>query len=475
MTNKNHYLVSENEASALELSKAKSTIEIASKECDGMRTEFSRGLAHEHEKKARSFQSGSSEDDSNEFSTLRRELYDLRGQLHKLHARGGTDCYSPDSEKKKLQDALRSVVVTQKPNVKWDDVAGLDEAKTILKEVSILSYLFTTKPNYFVVSARVQAEFLFCFLPGNSFTNKMSPVIYRQTSSLQWNSLLWTSWNWCVLTVDLSRNDIGIKGKTELARAVATETDCPFFSVSSSDLVSSFQGESERLISNLFEMARKAAKESPSSRAIVFIDEADSLCSRRKNNDSDSETRIKTELMKQMDGLGKENSEVLVLGATNAPWQIDDAMRRRFQNRLYIPLPDEDALVSIIKIHVGDTRNTLDDDTFAKLGRLADGASGSDIKDLVQKALMEPVRRCRDAEQFILDEKKEHWLPSKTCKCGAKWIGMEDEDFPLKMLREPDLCEEDFERALLRWSKSVDQKSLIKFSDFTKSFGVHGN
>ena len=192
-----------------------------------------------------------------------------------------------------------------------------------------------------------------------------------------------------------------------------------------------------------------------------------------------------------MDRMGNEGCDkVLVLGATNVPWEIDSAMRRRFEKRVYIPLPDEDARTSMIKIHVGDTSHCLSEGTFDGLGRLTVGASGSDIKNLVKDALMEPVRRCLDAQQIILGEEGEHWMPcnkypncgycpqvmstTTPCeKCGAKWIGMED--VPPEMLREPDLCKDDFRRALCSWTKSVHKDSLKKYMEFTETFGSDGN
>ena len=111
-------------------------------------------------------------------------------------------------------------------------------------------------------------------------------------------------------------------GKSYLAKAVATEADSTFFSVSSSDLISKWQGESERLVKNLFEMTR----ESKGGRAIIFIDEVDSLCGSRSEGESDSARRIKTEFLVQMDGVGKNSGNVLILGTTNVPWELDTAI-----------------------------------------------------------------------------------------------------------------------------------------------------
>lgn len=184
-------------------------------------------------------------------------------------------------------------------------------------------------------------------------------------------------------------------GKSYLAKAVATEANnSTFFSVSSSDLVSKWLGESEKLVKNLFELAR-AHKPS-----IVFIDEVDSLCSARSDNESESARRIKTEFLVQMQGVGSDNDGVLVLGATNTPWILDSAIRRRFEKRIYIPLPDEHARLVMFKIHLGNTAHTLTEDNLRTLASKTDGFSGSDISIVVRDALMQPVRKVQTATHF---------------------------------------------------------------------------
>ena len=118
-------------------------------------------------------------------------------------------------------------------------------------------------------------------------------------------------------------------GKSYLAKALANESSIEgrqttFFSVSSSDLVSKWVGESEKLVRSLFELARE---KKPS---IIFVDEIDSLCTTRSDSESESARRIKTEFLVQMDGVGKDQTGVLLLGATNLPWGLDQAVRRRF-------------------------------------------------------------------------------------------------------------------------------------------------
>ena len=227
-----------------------------------------------------------------------------------------------DEDDGRLRSALSSAVVAEKPNVKWEDVAGLEGAKETLKEAVILPQKF---PQLFTGERRPWGGILLYGPPGT--------------------------------------------GKSYLAKAVATEANSTFFSVSSSDLVSRWQGESERLVKQLFQMARE---QSP---AIVFIDEIDSLCGSRSEGENESTRRIKTEFLVQMDGVKKGGPEqrVLVLGATNTPWSLDPAMRRRFEKRIYIPLPEEHARAEMFRLNVGDTANTLVQEDYKDLGKMSEG------------------------------------------------------------------------------------------------------
>lgn len=346
-----------------------------------------------------------------------------------------------DEEKNKLRGALSGAIVTEKPDVKWDDVAGLDQAKDSLKETVILPTRFP-----------------------QLFTGKRKPfkgiLLYGPPGT----------------------------GKSFLAKAVATEADSVFFSVSSSDLVSKWQGESERLVRNLFEMAR----ESPGGKAIIFIDEVDSLCGSRSEGESDSARRIKTEFLVQMDGVGKTSNGVLVLGATNVPWELDAAIRRRFEKRVYIPLPQGFARTLMVKLNLGDTPSSLTEDDFDKLGEITEGASGSDIKVLVKEALMQPLRTCQKAQQFMAMD--EFLVPCEkypncsrcpvklssdkkgkdyNCKyCGAQRMNLWD--VPPEKLKAPDVTMKDFEKVLKHAFSSVSSQELEQYNDWTKQFGQEG-
>jgi vacuolar protein-sorting-associated protein 4 len=150
----------------------------------------------------------------------------------------------------------------------------------------------------------------------------------------------------------------------------------------------------DRLVKQLFAMARE------NKPSIIFIDEVDALCGPRGEGESEASRRIKTEMLVQMDGVGKDSTGVLVLGATNIPWQLDAAIRRRFQRRVHISLPDIGARTTMFKLAIGETPTTLKSEDYRELAKLAEGYSGSDITIAVQDALMQPVRKIQQATHF---------------------------------------------------------------------------
>jgi vacuolar protein-sorting-associated protein 4 len=150
-----------------------------------------------------------------------------------------------------------------------------------------------------------------------------------------------------------------------------------------------------RLIKLLFALARE---KKPS---IIFIDEIDSLCGSRDSADANPHlVGVKTEIMVQMDGVGKDNEGILVLGATNNPWSLDSAIRRRFQRRIHIPLPDEAARRQLFKIFAQKEDINLTKSDYVELGRRSVGWSGSDIANAMQDAYMAPVKKATMAKHF---------------------------------------------------------------------------
>jgi katanin p60 ATPase-containing subunit A1 len=194
-------------------------------------------------------------------------------------------------------------------------------------------------------------------------------------------------------------------GKTLLAKAVCALNQSSFFSCPSSSLVSKFRGESEKIVRCLFEAARCMAP------AVVFLDEVDALVgSRGESGEHEASRRLKTEIFSQMDGIASSNNSgsssgtkegeggapgagrVMVLATTNCPWDLDEAIRRRLEKRIFIPLPDKAARVDLFSICLKGI--TLGNDVdVAHLASLGEGYSGADIHVVCRDAAMMPMRR----------------------------------------------------------------------------------
>lgn len=227
-------------------------------------------------------------------------------------------------------------IVVQGDEVHWDDVAGLDVAKKALKEAVVYPFL---RPDLFM-GLREPARGMLLFGPPGT-------------------------------------------GKTMLARAVATESRSTFFAISASSLTSKWLGESEKLVRALFSLAKALAP------SIIFVDEIDSLLSSRGgSSEHESTRRIKTEFLIQWSDLqraaaGKaqtdkekqdgDASRVLVLAATNLPWAIDEAARRRFVRRQYIPLPEGHVRATQLRTLLGHQKHSLNHQDIQVLVELTDG------------------------------------------------------------------------------------------------------
>ncbi|SCU78319.1 LAFA_0A06040g1_1 [Lachancea sp. 'fantastica'] len=258
-----------------------------------------------------------------------------------------------------------SEIVVRGDEVHWDDIAGLEAAKSSLKEAVVYPFL---RPDLFR-GLREPVRGMLLFGPPGT-------------------------------------------GKTMLARAVATESNSTFFSISASSLTSKYLGESEKLVRALFAIAKKL---SPS---IVFVDEIDSIMGSRNNDgENESSRRIKNEFLVQWSSLSsaaagkkgdknedggddEEDERVLVLAATNLPWSIDEAARRRFVRRQYIPLPElETRKKQLVKL-LAHQKHTLTEEDFEQVLQLTEGYSGSDITSLAKDAAMGPLRELGDKLLF---------------------------------------------------------------------------
>lgn len=176
-------------------------------------------------------------------------------------------------------------------------------------------------------------------------------------------------------------------GKTMLAKAVASECNATFFNVSASTLTSKWVGEGEKLVRTLFMVA---IERQPS---VIFMDEIDSIMSTREANEHDASRRLKSEFLVQFDGVTSNPDDlVIVIGATNKPQELDDAVLRRLVKRIYIPLPDENVRRLILKQKLKGQSFSLPSQDLERLVRETNGYSGSDLQALCEEAAMMPIR-----------------------------------------------------------------------------------
>ena len=292
---------------------------------------------------------------------------------------------------------IENEIVEKSPNVQWDDIASLKDAKRLLNEAVVLPMLM---PSFFETVAPWKGVLLYG-PPGT--------------------------------------------GKTLLAKAVATSGKTTFFNMSSSSLLSKYHGESEKMVTALFNKAREL---SPST---VFFDEVDALVSARSDGEHDASRRVKTELLSQVDGVSSIGAErVMMLATTNRPWDIDEAMRRRLEKRIYVPLPDAEARMALLMMYT--KKNNLDPSVqFDELVAVSDGYSGADMQIMCRDAAMMPLRRAI--------------------------AGVDPADLAqrsMELERNPDLLvvtHADYLAAIHHVKPSVSKEDLERYAKWTREFG----
>ncbi|CAG9794993.1 unnamed protein product [Diatraea saccharalis] len=296
-----------------------------------------------------------------------------------------------------LVETLERDILQRNPDVRWKDVIGLEDAKSVLQEAMVLPLVM---PDYFKGIRRPWKGVLLTGPPGT--------------------------------------------GKTLLARAVATECKTTFFNVSSATLTSKYRGDSEKLVRLLFDMAAFYA---PST---IFLDEVDSLCAMRgADSEHEASRRFKAELLIQMDGLSaafNRDKIVMVLAATNHPWDIDEAFRRRFEKRIYIGLPDESTRVKLLKLCLREVA-LADDVQLPELANKLDGYSGSDICNL-----------CRDAAMMTMRQKIAGKSPDQIRKLKRSEL-------------EAPVSKVDLEAAMEKTRRTVSQADVARYTTWMQRHG----
>lgn len=289
----------------------------------------------------------------------------------------------------KLANTILDEVLIEKPEVEWQNIAGLSYAKQTLNEIVILPLL---RPELFT-GLRAPARGVLLFGPPGT-------------------------------------------GKTLLAKALAHESSARFFNISASSLTSKYLGESEKLVRALFAMAKELQP------SIIFIDEIDSLLSERSETEHEASRRLKTEFLVQFDGVNGVGSDaVLVLGATNRPQELDEAARRRFVKRVYIPLPEPETRRELLENLLKSHASNLSKRDYDKIVRLTNKYSGSDLNALAKEASLGPIRE----------------------------LGSSVYTVPLDEVRAVDL--NDFLEAMKTIRPSVAEESLIAYEKWNQEFG----
>ncbi|OHS97667.1 hypothetical protein TRFO_36096 [Tritrichomonas foetus] len=294
-----------------------------------------------------------------------------------------------------VQQIIDMGILIREPEVSWDSIAGLSEVKKLLRKQLV-------------------------FLP-------MRPDLCKGLLS-PWKSVL-------------LYGPPGT-GKTFIAKALATECKRTFFNVTSATITSRFHGESEKLVSFLFQLSEQM------SPATIFFDEIDSVASQRgTSNEGEASRRMKAQLLTNIEGISSSASNnVFVLAATNFPWDLDEALLRRFQKRVYIPLPDAEGRKTILEMKIKEYADeNFDYDGWANK---LEGYSCADIANL-----------CRDAAQMVFDRQTDHLEPEE-------WLGMGENE--VKII----ITNDDFAKAVAQRKSSVDQASLSKYEAWRRSKGA---
>lgn len=235
-------------------------------------------------------------------------------------------------------------------NIKWEDVIGQEKAKQALKESAVWP---RRRPELFV-GARSPPKGILLFGPPGT-------------------------------------------GKTMLAKAVATNLDAKFYPITGAQINDKHFGESEKIIERLFADAEKQKKGS-----VIFIDEIDSILRARSSDEHAATRKVTTQILTCLEGVltKSDDSKVLVIGATNRPYDLDEAALRRFPKRIRVDLPEKPSMELMLKNLIAKNQHTLTNQDFSEIAEkaFAKKYNGSDLKNMGKFAAMESVRRINEEE-----------------------------------------------------------------------------
>ena len=245
-----------------------------------------------------------------------------------------------DAEEDAMDQKIESEIMVKNPKVKFSDIIGMEEMKQTLYEIIVVP---TIRPDLFTGIRKPQRGILIFGPPGT--------------------------------------------GKTMIAKAIATECNSTFFNISASSLTSKWVGESEKTVKSLFKVAYKKVP------SIIFIDEIDSILSKRSGSENEATKRLKTEFLIQFDGLGSNtNAKLLVIAATNRPMDLDEALLRRLPKRVYCGPLDENGRFEFIKKVINRVETNLSDEDIREIAQKTNDYSNSDLMEMCREAAYQPVR-----------------------------------------------------------------------------------